>query len=109
VPLGYTNCHRLCIRKYANLTTPISDILNNSPGKWEWTQGAELGFQKVKKAFTKRPIHQHFHSAKQVILQTDASCFAIAGILNRYDGFGILTPVNFYSRKFCPDEQNCNK
>jgi len=59
-------------------------------GKWEWTRAAELTFGKLKKAFTKAPIHQHFDPAKPIILQTDASGFAIAGILNQYDGFGIL-------------------
>jgi len=36
----------------------------------------------------------------------DASGFAITGILNQYNGFGILRPVNFYSQKCSPAEQN---
>jgi len=43
---------------------------------------------------------------KPIILQRDASGFEIAGILNQYDGFGILRPINFYSRKCSPAEQN---
>jgi hypothetical protein len=41
-----------------------------------------------------------------MILQTDATDFAIAGILNHYDGFGILRPVNFYSPKCTVAERN---
>jgi hypothetical protein len=35
VLLGFTNFYRRFIRKYAKVTTPISDLLKNSPGKWE--------------------------------------------------------------------------
>jgi hypothetical protein len=67
--------------------------------KWEWTHDAELAFRTLKKAITDAPILQHFNQQKPIILQTDASSFAIAGIPNQYEGFGILCPVNFYSRK----------
>jgi hypothetical protein len=31
-----------------------------------------------------------------IIVQTNARGFAIAGILNQYDDFRVLRPVNFY-------------
>jgi len=57
-------------------------------------------------AFPTALIHQHFDLAKPIILQTDASGFTIAGILNECDTFGSLRPVNFYSRKCSPGENN---
>ena len=60
----------------------------------------------MKTAFTDAPILNHFDPAKPIILQTDESGFATAGILNKYDGFGILRPVNFYCRKRTGAEQN---
>jgi hypothetical protein len=104
--LGFTNFYRRFIRRYAKLTAPISDLLKKTSEKWEWTRAAELAFQKLKNAFTEAPILQHFDPAKPITLQTDASGFAIAGILNQYDGYGILRPVAFYSRKCSPAEQN---
>jgi hypothetical protein len=65
-----------------------------------------LAFQKLKRTFTKAPILQHFDPTKQIILQMDASGFAIAGILNQYDSFRVLRPVNVYSRKCSSAEQN---
>jgi len=54
----------------------------NSPWPiWEWTREAEQAFQMLKMAFTEAPIFHHFHPAKLLIVQTDASGFAIAGIL----------------------------
>jgi len=93
VSIGFTNLHQQFIRKYAKVTTPIPDLLQNSPGKWEWTRVSGFRFQRLRQAFTEAPIHHHFDLPKPIILQMDASCFAIAGILNQYDRFGILRPV----------------
>jgi len=51
-------------------------------------------------------ILQHFYPAKPIILQNDASEFAIAGILHQYDVFEVLRPVNCYSRKCSPAKRN---
>jgi hypothetical protein len=59
---GFTNFDPRFIRKYAKLTAPISNSLNTQGSqKWEWTQDAELAFQKLKTAFTEAPILQHFN------------------------------------------------
>ena len=106
VLLGFMNFYQRFIRKYAKVTTPISDLLKKADTsrtpkqlKWEWTWDAELAFQKLKWGFTDAPILNHFHPAKPIILQTNGSGFAIAGILNQYDGVAMLRPVNFYTRK----------
>ena len=129
VLLGFTNFYRRFIRKYAKVTFPLIELLKKAettrepkeqPGrsggrintqrksttKWDWTREAELAFRKLKKAFTAAPILQHFDPAKLIVLQTDTSGFVIAGILNQFDGFRTLRPVNFYSRKCSPAEQN---
>jgi hypothetical protein len=36
----------------------------------------------------------------------DASGFTIVAILNQYDVFGVLSPVNFHSRKCSPAKEN---
>jgi len=53
---------------------------------------ADTAFQKFNR---EAPMLQHFNPEKLIIrvLQTDAGSFAIAGILNLYDGFGILRPI----------------
>lgn len=66
----------------------------------------ELAFQKLKCTFTEAPSLQHFNLAKPMIIKMAASGLAIAGILNQYDVFGVPRPVNFYSQKCSPAEQN---
>jgi len=41
-----------------------------------------------------------------IIPQTDASGLALTGILNQYDGYGILWSVNFYNHTYSPANQN---
>jgi hypothetical protein len=115
VLLRFTNFYWRFSRICEKITTPISDLLKNAKNprtseqvNWEWTRDAELAFRKMKRAFTDAPILNHFDPSKPIILQADATSFAIAGILNQYDGFGILRPVNFYSRKCTGAEQNYN-
>jgi len=114
---GFTNFFRRFIWKYANVTLPQTELLKKTEAsprgktgahtvKWEWTREAELAFRKLKRIFTEAPMLQHFDPAKPIILQMDTSGFAIAGILNQYDVVGVLRPVNFYSRKCSPAEEN---
>jgi hypothetical protein len=68
VLLGFTNFYQRFIRKYAKVTTPISNLLKTKGSPmWEWTRDAELAFRKLKKAVTEAPIHQHFDSTKLII------------------------------------------
>jgi hypothetical protein len=105
VLLGFTNFYWRFIRKYAKVTCPHTELLktadnpsgaeklgpsSNRPrykksgvvgkNKWEWTRKAELAFRKLKKAFNAASILQHFDPTKPIVLQTDVSGFAIAGI-----------------------------
>jgi hypothetical protein len=117
VLVGFTKFYRRFIRKYAMVTLPLTELLKKTEGsprgkkgahtvKWEWTRQAELGFRTLKRTLTKAPILQHFDQARPIILQTDVSGFPIAGIRNQYDVCGVLRPVNFWSRKCSPAEQN---
>jgi hypothetical protein len=76
------------------------------PAKWEWTWQAEVACQMLKRILTNAAILQHFDHAKPIILQTDVSGFATSGILNQYDDFVVLRPVNCYTLHFSSAEHN---
>jgi len=52
------------------------------------------------------PILAHFDPQRPVIIETDASDFAIRAVLSQRDDKGHLHPVAFHSRKFQPAEIN---
>ena len=104
--LGFANFYRRFIAKYAKRTAPISNLLRQSAGKFEWSRVADAAFVQLKRAFTTAPILQHFDPEKPIVLQTDASGFAIAGIINQHDTHGQLRPCPYFSRKCLPAEQN---
>ena len=65
-------------------------------------QGA---FEELKKRFSSAPILKRFDPAKAIILETDASDYAIAAVLSQQHD-GRWHPVAFMSRKLIPAEIN---
>jgi hypothetical protein len=105
VLVGFMNFYRHFIKKHAKVTSNhrFAKEIEREVGVY-W--GADIAIQKLKRAFTEAPILQHFDAEKPITLQTDASGFAIAGILNQFDSFGVLRPTSFYWRKCTSAEQN---
>jgi len=65
-------------------------------------------FIKITILFTSRrtPILRHYDPDRPALLETDASDFAIAGILSQKFEYGKIHPVRFVSRKLIPAELN---
>jgi len=113
VLLGFMNFYQRYIKKYAKVTTRISDRLKKAETsrmpkqlKWELTWNAEPTFRKLERAFSDTPILNLFDLGNPIILQTDASGVALASNLNPHDAFSILRPANFYSQKYTGAKQN---
>jgi len=62
----------------------------------------------LKKAFTTAPILTHWMPNVPLIVETDASDYAIAGILSIVCPDSEIHPVVFYSRTLTPPELNYN-
>ena len=56
-------------------------------------------------AFTTAPVIRHFDPEEPAIVETDASDFALGGILSQKHE-GRLHPIAFHSRKFTEAEIN---
>ena len=80
--LGFANFYRRFIQVYSRLAKPISDLLKGKGNLFVWTEDAEKAFRKLKASFTTAPILRHFDPALPILVETDASGFAIIGILS---------------------------
>ncbi|KAK4685054.1 putative transposase, partial [Tremellales sp. Uapishka_1] len=103
--LGFANFYRRFIRSYSKITTPLTRLLRKDV-KFEWGDEETQSFKTLKEAFTSAPILQHFQPGRPLTIETDASDFAIAGILSHSDENNQLRPVAYYSRKLQPAELN---
>ncbi|KAG1018673.1 hypothetical protein G6F43_014380 [Rhizopus delemar] len=81
--LGFANFYRRFIKDYSKLTLPIT-ALTKKNCIFTWSSDADAAFQGLKQAFTSAPILRHFDPNSQIIVETDASDSAVAGILSQY-------------------------
>jgi len=103
--LGFANFYRRFIQDYSKVAQPLTELTKKME-KWEWNDEVERAFEELKQRFTSAPILAHFDAQKPVIIETDASDFAIGAVLSQRDNEGRLHPVAFHSRKFQPVEIN---
>ena len=70
------------------------------------TPGAKRAFTQLRQAFIKAPILRHFDLECHIQIETDASGYAIGGVLSQLtsDNSGRWHPVAFYSRKMISAE-----
>ena len=113
--LGFCGFFRRFIWKYSDLTAPMTDLLKGMQkgrklGQVELTGEAKRSFQSLKERFRSTPVLQHFDPNLRIILRTDASKFALAGILMQPEvletGKSTWHPVAFLSRKLTGAERN---
>jgi hypothetical protein len=103
--LGFANFYRRFIKGYSMIVGPLT-TLTKKDHPFEWTDAAEKAFQKLKNAFTSEPILRTFDPERPIILETDASDYAIGACLSQPDEDKKLHPIAFYSRKMAPAELN---
>ena len=111
--LGFTNFYRRFIRSYSKVAHPLTELLKGiESGKkaspFRLTLGAIAAFKTLKEYFLRAPMLRHFDPALRIRVETDASQFAIGGILSQLFGTGSEArwhPIAFYSKKLAPVEQ----
>jgi len=103
--LGFANFYRCFINNYSAITIPLTRLTRKGL-PWNFTEDCRESFNKLKQAFTSAPILTHWTPDCPLIVETDASDYALAAILSQYTSDGELHPVAFHSRTFTSPELN---
>jgi hypothetical protein len=92
--LGLWNFYRCFIHNFSGIISPITDLLRQDVN-FEWGQSQEAAFLKITILFAsgKTPILRHYDPERPALLETDASDFAISGILLQKFEDGKIHPV----------------
>ena len=94
--LGLCNYYRKFINDYAKIAAPMFSVLKKD--KFEWTNKEEESFENLKQALVSKPILRQPDFTRKFIIYTDASSYAISGVLSQQDEFGKEYVVCFNSR-----------
>lgn len=102
--LGLVGYYRKFIRNFAEKAKPLTELLKKN-AKFIWGREQKKSFRYLRKALCKGQILQYPNFDKSFKLTTDASDYAISGILSQeYDGCDL--PVCYLSRTLLEAEQN---
>lgn len=104
--VGFTNFYRRFIKNFSAIARPLTASLKLDVKSWSWTPAMAHSFQKLKEAFMTAPILAHFDPEKPTTVETDASDFALGGVMSQKADGGKLHPIAFHSRKLLPTEMN---
>ena len=91
--LGLVNYYRRFIKGYSSRAAPLTDLLKKSKA-WTWDEKCQQAFEDLKKAMTEEPVLALPDHTKVFEVHTDASDFAIGGVLMQEKH-----PIAFESRK----------
>jgi hypothetical protein len=103
--LGFSNFYRRFIDNYSGITKALTNLTRKDQ-LFEWTNACQSAFDLLKKAFTQAPVLCHFSPDQPIVMECDASDYAIAGILSQYDNNGDIHPLAFFSRTMQSAELN---
>ena len=103
--MGFANFYCRFIFNYSDIVVPLT-WLTRKDTPWNFSEDCQRSFNTLKHASTTAPILTHFIPDTPIIMETDASDYAIAGILSITCADGEICPVAYYSRTLTAPELN---
>ena len=102
---GFTNFYRRFIFDYSDIVVPLTRLTRKGVA-WNFSDDAQKSFEALKATFTSTPVLTHWVPDKPIIVETDASDYALGAILSIQTNSREVHPVAFHSRTFSAPELN---
>ena len=103
--LGFANYLRRFVKEFAEVCIPLHKLLRKDT-PFTWSTKAQKAFEELKRVITSAPVLMHVQPREPIWIETDASDFALGGVLLQKDKQGELRPCAFYSRSLRDAEKN---
>ena len=82
--LGFANFYRRFILNFSEIISPLT-CLTCKDTPFEWEDKQQKAFNELKNAFSSAPILTHFDPNDPIVVETDASDYAIAAMYSVTD------------------------
>ena len=79
--LGFANFYRCFIYGYSEITVPLTRLTQKDV-PWAFSDDCRKSFEKLKKAFVTAPVLTHWIPDTPIMVETDASDYALAAVLS---------------------------
>ena len=103
--LGFSNYFRRFIASYSNISRPLEEI-SGKHSKFLWSTEREAAFRRLKSCLLNAPVLHIADCTKPLRVSTDASDFALGGVLEQETVPGSWHPIAFTSRRLTAAEKN---
>ncbi|KAL7289564.1 hypothetical protein TKK_0016535 [Trichogramma kaykai] len=102
--LGLAGYYRRFVKDFAKIAKPLTGLLK-ADIPWDWTTAQEEAFGEIKQILSSAPLLQYPDFNRPFIVTTDASDFAVGGILSQ-GKVGSDLPIAYTSRSLTDAEVN---
>src|SRR5258708_40247824 len=103
--LGFATFYRRFIADYSQMTLPLTNLCKKAT-PWSFGEREMTAFQTLKNTFSTAPVLCHWAPDLRMMVETDASDHAIAGILSVTTKDNEIRLVAFFSRSLQGAEKN---
>jgi len=103
--LGFANFYRWFIFNHMNIVIPLTHLTRKDI-PWKFNSSCHDAFNSLKKAFISTPIFTHWIPDAQLIVETDASDYALTAILSIVNEDNEVHLVAFHSHTFTTAKLN---
>jgi hypothetical protein len=103
--LGFANFYKRYIYNYSDIVVPLTRLTRkNIP--WNFNESCKLAFLTLKQAFISALVLTHYKPGCLLVIETDASDYALAAILSQVESNREIHLVTYLSQTFLNTKLN---